>query len=166
MKSIKVRKLSAESFKKYGSYAAMINPEAETTGPKDASIVFYRDMVQQDLFGSCPNYSTLRVKARPQVIEAGEYHNNTCEVIMPLNGDAIVWVAPADCSEKVPVDKIEAFYVPQGTLLCIRPGVWHYAPFAADKNTLDVLIVLPERCYCKDLVCVNIPKAEQRKIVS
>ncbi len=166
MKSIKVRKLSVEAFHKFGSYGTMISPDAEATGPKDATIVFYRDMVQQEIFGANPNYSTLQVKPRPQVIEYGEYHNNTCEVMMPLNGDAIIWAAPADCSDHVPVEKIEAFYVPQGTLLCLRPGVWHHAPYAVGKKALDVLIVLPERAYAKDLICYAIPKADQRKIVS
>jgi len=161
MKSVKVQKLSAESFKKYGTYAALINPDAETTGPKDATIAFFRDMVQQDLKGECPSFSTCRMKYRDLVIDAGEYHNNTCEVSMPLNGDALVWVAPADCSARVPTEKIEVFYVPQGTLLNIRPGVWHHAAFALDEKPLDVMIVLPERAYINDCVCLSIPEAEQ-----
>ncbi|MCQ2352278.1 MAG: ureidoglycolate lyase [Victivallaceae bacterium] len=164
MKSVKVQKLSVEKFAKYGSFAALINPDAETTGSKDASIVFYRDMVQQELFGRNPSFSTCRMKPRPMVIDAGEYHNHTCEVSMPLNADALVWVAPADCSKNVPVDKIEVFLVPRGTILSIRPGVWHHAAFAIDNQPLDVMIVLPERAYVNDCVGVAIPKADQRKI--
>ena len=101
------------------------------------------------------------VSYRCRLIDAGEYHNNTCEVSMPLNGDALVWVAPADCSARVPTEKIEVFYVPQGTLLNIRPGVWHHAAFALDEKPLDVMIVLPERAYINDCVCLSIPEAEQ-----
>ena len=165
MKSIKVQKLTVAGFAKYGSYASLINPDSIATGPKDASIVFFRDMVQQDLFGKNPSFSTLQVKPRPLVIECGEYHNYTCEVSMPLNGDALVWLAPADCSKHVPVENIEVFYVPQGTLLNIRPGVWHHAAFATGKDSLDIMIVLPERLYMTDLICADIPKSEQRRIV-
>lgn len=161
MKKIKVQKLTVASFHKYGSYAALINPDAETTGPKDGTIVFYRDMVQQELFGQNPSFSTCRMQPRPLVIDYGEYHNHTCEVSMPLNGDALVWVAPADCSDRVPVDKIEVFEVPQGTVLNLRPGVWHHAAYAVGDKPLDVMISLPERAYINDCVCLEIPEAER-----
>ena len=163
MKTVKVQQLSAESFKKYGSYAALINPDAESTGPKDATICFYRDMVQQELFGVNPSFSTCRMKKRPLIIDAGEYHNHTCEVCMPLTGDSLVWVAPADCSDHVPTDKIEVFFVPRGTILNVRPGVWHHAAFALD-DVLDVMIVLPERAYINDCICYAIPEADQVQI--
>lgn len=161
---IKVQKLTAEKFNKYGSFAALVNPQSETTGPKDATIVFFRDMVQQDLSGKLPSFSTCQMKYRPLVIDAGEYHNHTCEVSMPLNGDALVWVAPADCSDRVPVEKIEVFFVPQGTLLNLRPGVWHHAAFAIEQKPLDVMIVLPERAYINDCVCLTIPENERPEI--
>ncbi|MCQ2380215.1 MAG: hypothetical protein MJ025_04760 [Victivallaceae bacterium] len=164
MKNIKVQELSVEKFARYGSYARLVNPDSDATGPKDAAIVFYRDMVKQELFGENPAFSTLMVKPRPNVIEFGEYHDNTCEVGMPLDGDIIAWFAPADCSEKVPVDKMEAFRIPQGTVFMIRPGVWHHAPFCVGSKPVSIMIVLPERCYCKDCKCIPIPKAEQRKV--
>ncbi len=164
MKNVKVQKLTVEKFAKYGSFAALINPDGEATGPKDASLVFFRDMVLPSFGGEIPAFSTLRVKPRPLVIDAGEYHNHTCEVSMPLNGDALVWVAPADCSKTVPVDKIEVFLVPRGTLLSFRPGVWHHAAYAIDNQVLDVMIVLPERAYVNDCIGAAIPKADQRKI--
>ncbi len=165
MKSVEVRPLSVEKFHPYGAYAQLINPDAIATGPKDAPIVFYRDMVLPEFCGGTPAFSTCFCDARPQVIECGEFHNHTCEVSMPLDNDALVWVAPAGaCTDRVPVEDIEVFYVPRGTVVMIRPGVWHHAAFPVNKKPVNMMIVLPERCYVNDCCCIAIPKADQRKI--
>ena len=165
MKTVSVQPLTVEKFHRYGSYAALIDPCADATGPKDAPIVFFRDMVQQELFGANPSFSTCRMTSRPLVIDVGEYHNHTCEVSMPLDNDALVWVAAAGAeTDRVPVERIEVFYVPKGTLLMIRPGVWHHAAFSVDRNPVNVMIVLPERGYMNDCFGVQIPKADQLKI--
>ena len=165
MKTVAVQPLSPAKFNRYGSYAMMIDPCADATGPKDAPIVFFRDMVQQELFGANPSFSTCRMTERPLVIDAGEYHNHTCEVSMPMDNDALVWVAPAGAETgRVPVEQIEVFYVPKGTLLMIRPGVWHHAAFSVNRKPVNVLIVLPERGYLNDCHGAAIPKSEQRKI--
>jgi len=166
MKSVKVQPLSVEKFHPYGSYAQLINPDAVATGPKDAPIVFYRDMVQQELFGKNPSYSTCFCTARPLVIECGEFHNQTCEVAMPLDNDIYLWVAPAGASlNRVPVEEIEVFYVPRGTVFSLRPGVWHHAAFPVNKKPVNMMIVLPERGYVNDCHGASIPKADQRKIL-
>lgn len=165
MKTVTVQPLSVEKFHRYGSYAALIDPCADATGPKDAPIVFFRDMVQQELFGANPSFSTCRMTARPLVIDAGEYHDHACEVSMPLDNDALVWVAAAGAEkDRVPVERIEVFYVPKGTLLMLRPGVWHHAAFSVNQKPVNVMIVLPEREYMTDCVGVQIPKSEQVRI--
>ncbi|MBO4492529.1 MAG: ureidoglycolate lyase [Lentisphaeria bacterium] len=165
MKTVSVQPLSVEKFHRYGSYAALIDPCADATGPKDAPIVFFRDMVQQELFGSNPSFSTCRMTARPLVIDVGEYHNRACEVSMPLDNDALVWVAAAGAeADRVPVERIEVFYVPKGTLLMLRPGVWHHAAFSVNRKPVNVMIVLPEREYMTDCICAQIPKTEQVRI--
>ena len=163
MKKVKVQQLSVEKFHRYGSYAQMINPSADATGPKDAEIVFFRDMVQQTLSDS-PSFSTCFMRPRPMVITVGEYHDFTCEVSMPLDNDALVWVAPAGAVTEVPVDDIEVFFVPKGTLLSLRPGVWHHAAFTPNDKNVSVMIVLPERCYATDCYVAEIPADKQVEI--
>lgn len=164
MKTVKVQQLSREKFSRYGTYANMINPVADATGAKDAEIVFYRDMVQQTLSDS-PSFSTCFMRPREMKITVGEYHDFTCEVSMPLDNDALVWVAPAGAVKEVPVDDIEVFYVPKGTMLSLRPGVWHHAAFSVNDKNLNVLIVLPERCYATDCFVAEIPEDKQLEIV-
>jgi ureidoglycolate lyase len=45
--------------------------------------------------------------------------------------------------------------VPKGTLVVLRRGVWHHAPFAAGKSAVNAIIVLPERTYKNDCIVVD-----------
>lgn len=164
MKTIKVQKLTNESFRRYGSFANFINPTTDACGDKNAPICFYRDMIQTNFGGVAPTFSTCRMMKRDFVIDAAEFHDFTGELCMPLDGDAICWFAPAGAAAEVPYDEIEAFYVPQGTGIFVHPGVWHHAAYAVEDKPLNVLICLPERTYRNDCVCMSIPADKQIKI--
>lgn len=162
MKKVKIQQLSRENFHKFGTYSMLIDPlDAQATGPKDAPIAFFRDMLQQDLGGAVPSFSTCRMQYRPMVVADAEYHNYTCEVSMPLDQDAVVWCAPAGASDDCPIDEVEAFLVPKGCMLMLRPGVWHHAAFAVEDRPLNVMIVLPERAYATDCCCISLAENQQ-----
>ena len=166
MKQIKIQKLTRENFHKFGSYAMLIDPlDSPATGPKDAPIAFFRDMVQQDLGGAVPSFSTCRMQYRPMVVADAEYHNYTSEVAMPLDQDAVVWCAPAGAGDELPLDDVEAFLVPEGCVLMLRPGVWHHAAFAVEQRPLNVMIVLPERAYATDCCCFSLPADKQFELI-
>ena len=166
MKQIKIQKLTRENFHKFGSYAMLIDPlDSPATGPKDAPIAFFRDMVQQDLGGAVPSFSTCRMQYRPMVVADAEYHNYTSEVAMPLDQDAVVWCAPAGAGDELPLDDVEAFLVPKGCVLMLRPGVWHHAAFAVEQRPLNVMIVLPERAYATDCCCFSLPAEKQFELI-
>jgi ureidoglycolate lyase len=40
--------------------------------------------------------------------------------------------------------------VPKGTMVVLRPGTWHHAPFTLTDEPVNTLIVLPERTYAND----------------
>ena len=63
-------------------------------------------------------------------MDVSEYHDTCCEVVLPLDGDVLMHVAPAVPEKEFPFDQAEVFLVPRGTLCCLRPGVWHHAPYA------------------------------------
>lgn len=165
MKTVKVQPLTREAFHKYGDYAALIDPLTEpATGPKDGVIAFFRDMLPVETAGA-PCFSTCRIQPRDMIVTDAEYHDHTCEAAMPLDQDAVVWVAPATAGKKFPADEVEAFLVPKGTIIKLRPGVWHHAAFAVENKTLNVMIVLPERTYDVDCYCISVPAEEQVKVV-
>ena len=166
MKTVKVQKLTREAFHKFGDYANLIDPLDQcATGPKDATLAFFRDMLPVDLGGAMPSFSTCRIMPRPMKIDAAEFHNHTCEAAMPLDQDAIIWVAPAGAGKDLPVDEVEAFYVPQGTIVKLQPGVWHHALFATEDRPLNVMIVLPERAYCNDIYCIEVAENDLLEVV-
>jgi len=165
MRKAGIKELSCESFLKYGSFANMINPEAEKIGTEP--IEFFRDMIQLDLGGrAIASFSTCRVCKRPPVVEVVEFHNYSGEGILPLDADALIHVAPATPTGELPLEKIEIFHVPKGTFVSLQPGVWHHAPFAYNTDVANVLIVLPERTYSLDCAVTEIPEKERVEITS
>jgi ureidoglycolate lyase len=164
MKEITARKLSLEGFAKYGMYANMINPSAPKLGAEP--IEFYRDMVQCQL-GLSPvaSFGVCRVVKRPFVMDVSEYHDTCCEAVLPLDGDILMHVAPAVPEKEFPFDQAEVFLVPKGTLCCLRPGVWHHAPYAVRTDVVNCLIALPERTYMNDCKVYAFPADRHMKIV-
>jgi ureidoglycolate lyase len=155
MRTVKPRELSVEAFLPYGTYARHIDPDTAKIG--QPPVEFYRDMLQLNLGGhALASLSTCRVEKRDPVIQFSEYHSSVGEVILPLDNDILIHVAEATPpGEGVPVDQIEVFYVPKGTAVSLRPGIWHHAPFTVNDEPANVLVVLPERTYANDCVVVR-----------
>ncbi len=164
MKEITYRKLTLEGFAKFGTWANMINPAAPKLGAEP--IEFFRDMIQTQLgTGPVASFGVCRVVKRPFVMDVSEYHDNCCEAVLPLDGDILMHVAPAVPEKEFPFDQAEVFLVPQGVLCCLRPGVWHHAPFAFRTNVVNCLIALPERTYANDCKVYPFPADRNMKIV-
>jgi ureidoglycolate hydrolase len=160
MKTIKIEPLSLEAYKTYGTYAHMINPNDERIG--DGQVEFYRDQLQLDVSPqSLLSYSCCRVEKRPLVLDGLEYHKNCYEVVLPLDNDILLLVAPATPESKPPLDRVRGFFVPKGTAITVKAGVWHGCPFSANDNVANVLINLPERAYSNDCYFTAIEKEEQ-----
>jgi ureidoglycolate lyase len=163
---VSVEELSVEGFLPFGTFAGHLNPDTARLG--EPPVEFFRDMLQLNLGAgqSIASLSTCRLEPRERVIAFSEYHSSTGEVILPLDGDILIHVAPATGPQAgVPVDEIRVFRVPQGTALSLHPGVWHWAPFAVSDAPANVLIVLPERTYANDCVLVEHKPKDQIQIV-
>ncbi len=160
MKKVVARKLSLDDFNVYGSFARLIDPRAPKIG--EEPIEFYRDMLQLDLGGKAiASFSICRVAKRPPVVDVTEFHDGCGEGVLPLDGEILLHVGIATPGGKPPLGQIEVFRVPRGTMVALRPGVWHHAPFAAGPRKVNVLIVLPERTYSLDCRVVELAKAQR-----
>ena len=102
-------------------------------------------------------------KAEHMVVSQSEFHNYTQESMLCLDDDMILYVAPAS-KEPIP-EYSEAFIVPKGTMVCLNTGVWHLAPYAVNKETAHVLIVLPERIYNNDCIVMDYTEEQKYEIV-
>jgi len=164
MKTVAVQDLDLASFQTFGSFSNLIDPKSFGFGKPP--VEFYRDIIQQDLGGSATaSYAICRVEARPLVITSAEFHNQTCEGILPLDNDVLIHVGPGTSPHgPVPVDDFQVYRVPKGTMVILRPGVWHHAPYTANGQPANVLIVLPERTYVNDCIAVRIEEERQLEI--
>lgn len=162
MKQTMIKKLSLESFRDYGTFRRMIDPDTPAIGGKP--VQFFRDMLQLELGTSTrASFSICRIEKRPLVVDTSEYHNNCGEGVLPLDSDVLIHVAAATPGE-IDTGTIEVFHVPKGTMVALNAGVWHHAPFAYGSDYAHVLIVLPERAYAKDCRMVELPEKSRVEI--
>lgn len=163
MYSTKVKELTLDAFKPYGCFANLIDPQTEAIG--NGPTWFHRDILPLDLKQtSVASFSICRVVDRPLVVEVAEYHNHTTEGIIPLDGDIVIHVGVATTADVCPVDRFEAFRVPKGTMVTLKPGVWHHAPFTANGQPVNTIIVLPERTYVNDCIVWDIEGEDRTEI--
>ena len=157
MKTIKAQKLTREAFRPDGDFVELIRDAKEIEGhPTD----FTPDMIRLNLSRfSIASFSICRVEPREMIVNASEYHSYTCEGIIPLDGDIIIHVGKP-YRGKLNADKMEAFYVPYGTMVTLNPGVLHMAPYAVN-DTVNTIIVLPERTYANDCIVLRHGEDEQ-----
>lgn len=166
MKTIKVEQLSLAAYKPFGTYVSLTFPETSECMGEGSDVEFYRDQLQLDVPAGMFSYSCCKVKKRPLIIDVLEYHTSAAEGVLPIDQDILLQVAPANNDdENIPLDKMRAFYVPKGTIITIRPGVWHWGPFATEDTSAHVLINLPERTYANDCIVRDLEEKDQIEIM-
>lgn len=165
MKTIGYKKLTRDAFAPYGAFGSIISPEGCKFG--EPPVEFYRDMVQQYIgLTNTVSYSACVVREKKEwIIENAEYHDTTCEAIICLDGDYLMHVAPACQADEEPWDNIEVFFIPKGTMVVTRPGVWHQAGFPYGCAEVHILCALPERAYVNDCIFKTIPEEKRLKII-
>ena len=162
MKTIKVQPLTHEEFAPFGQFYTMDKPEGYALCGEIHQ--FFPDRLLADS-NHRVGYSPILVK-KPEkmVITQQEYHTTTWEMIMPLDDDMILHVAPPSAGTVIP-DYVQAFIVPKHTLVKMNAGVWHLAPLPSEKEMLTAMIILPECTYANDCTVVDLKTDEQFEIV-
>lgn len=162
MRKIKIENLTKEAFAPFGEFYDMANPDGYALCGEIHK--FYPDRITT----SCNTrlaFSPLVVKKPDStVITQQEYHTTAEELILPIDDDMIIHVAPASGGAVV-TDYARAFLVPKNTLVKLKAAIWHLAPLPANKEQLTVLIVLPECTYANDCTVVDLSASEQFEII-
>ena len=162
MKTIKAKSIDTVEFMQYGYLADIANP-VNTYHFGEYPCAFNRDMVTMPLKDCTPPaFGSLKVGKRPMIIEDVEFHSCSCEAMMPLDDDMVIHVGPAN-ADILEIDNIVAFIIPKGTLVILRPGTWHGAPYPIN-NDGTVLICLPERTYINDTKKYILTEEQKLKI--
>jgi len=162
MKTIKAVPITNEAFAPYGQFYQMDAPKGYALCGELHS--FFPDRLVADSQHRV-GYSPILVnKPERMVITQQEYHTTTWEMILPLNDDMILHVAPASAGTPV-TDYAQAFIVPKNTLVKMNAAIWHLAPLPASKEQLAAMIILPECTYANDCTVVDLAPEQQFEIV-
>ena len=167
MKTLKAQKLTNDSFRKYGVYQDLFNNE-EMKARVITEGSFYADLIALDFnrAGNLPTISMCHItKKEKNVVNFLEYHQYTCEGLLPLDDDVLIFVGIPGFGEMT-VDKIECFYVPKGTFVKLNPLVVHGSQFPVHNNEAHVVCMLPGRTFKNDMVAKIITdEAEMGELV-
>lgn len=162
MRTIKAEPITHEAFAPYGQFYTMEAPAGYALCGELHQ--FFPDRLTADS-NHRVGYSPILVK-KPEkmIITQQEYHTTTWEMILPLDDDMILHVAPA--SAGTPVGHLaQAFIVPKHTLVKMNAAIWHLAPLPKTKEQLTAMIILPECTYANDCTVVDLPEEQQFEIV-
>ncbi len=162
MRKVKAEKLTVEAFAPFGQFYTMDQPEGYALCGELHR--FFPDRLVADSIHRV-GYSPIVVK-KPEkmVITQQEYHTTTWEMILPLNDDMILHVAPASAGTPVP-ELAKAFLVPRNTLIKMNAAIWHLAPLPASRDELTAMIILPECTYANDCTVVDLKPEECFEVI-
>ncbi|MGD1822053.1 MAG: ureidoglycolate lyase [Pleomorphochaeta sp.] len=159
MRKIKAQKLTTESFKEFGSFYNMVDPQGYNLGD------FFPDHLDvANTTNMSYGFSSLNVyKKDKMLVDTVEYHNYSAEVLLPIDTDIVIHVAPPN--NKNVVELTQAFIIPKGTIVKLNIGVTHLCPFSITEEEGHVMVALPQRTYQNDCVLVDLSSEDQFEIV-
>lgn len=162
MKQIKAEKLTIEAFAQFGEFYSFSEPDGYSLN--GALHKYYPDRVLDTVIGNV-GFSPIHV-AKPEryIITQQEYHTTTAEILLPLNDDMILHVAPRTAGT-VANEYAKAFIVPKFTMVKMYAGVWHLCALPINEDVLQAVVVLPECTYANDCTVVDLTEDQQFEIV-
>lgn len=163
MKILKAKPLDPESFRKYGVYQDLLDDASTAAHNINGASGFRPDLITMN-FGTTtqPSISVCRVeKQERNIVGFMETHQYTCEGIIPLDGDVVVYVGVPGRGEYT-VENLEAFIIPKGTFVKYNPLIVHGSQFPVDKDVVHLICMLPERTFRNDFTFTLI-KEEDKK---
>ena len=157
MRTISAIDMTEAAFREYGTYADLYDPEQYKKN--GGQLKFFRELAILNL-GHETNvaFSMLRVRKSDCVVRETEYHPTTGEGLLILDGDVYIHVSRPSDDYWSAAENMEIFRVKSGTMVCLRPGVWHYEPMPIDKDLVNIVIMLPERAYSNDTKFITLPE--------
>ena len=164
-KQIKVKKLSYENFKGYGTFHNLHDEFSQKERESNEEFIIHHDVVTQNLgITTKAAFFTCYFKQGPNIVTKLEAHD-TCEETLIFEQDTIIAVAPTCKEDKPPRDSIETFFVTKHTIIKYYIGIWHYAPFLPDAYITNTFYCMPERIWEYDETPIELDENEQVEII-
>jgi ureidoglycolate lyase len=135
--------LSAEAFAPFG--AVIVAPSQAV----DASGAGWKWWMTPALLpGTDRPYSVGYLDLWPAALQVdwAERHMHSAEMVIPVGGDCLVYVAPPDYPEEQvsqpQPDYFQVFVVHPGQAVILKAGVWHGAPLALTEPLSAIVLLL------------------------
>jgi len=130
---LKLEPATSEAFAPYG-----VIPPFEGDGQPTANLVFTRDDGWVNYIG----HTLLEIEVRDGRLrcELLNRHDTHTQTLMPMSGDALVVVAPAevDFSKPEHFGTVKAFALPQYACVHLHRGTWHWGPYPVGASEVRV----------------------------
>lgn len=156
---VALKNITRENIREFGDYFDVAGVEPTYS---DAIFDWWNEVGFADLGGRA-SFGIVQPRFNPEFSETiFEQHSNTPEVLIPIDEDIIVLVAKKDAfSDGIPrLGDFDAFLVPKGTAVSLKPGVWHHAPMVMGVSS-RVFVIFKEKtsfedCLTKDLRSIGL----------
>ena len=161
--TVNVKRLTAGSFAKFGKIAdAKIKPplvDAE-------NLKFWTTIATYTVDGET-EIALCQVKKSVDSVGMLERHVKTPEILVPIEGDFILPVAPVgnlqDSAETPEATSVEAFLVRSDQAVVMERGVWHTAPIPIGKET-SFFVIFRKETTKQDAVFKKLKNDETVKV--
>ena len=165
MKKIQVQTLTREAFARYGTFQNLLDTD-DLSKRSATSGGFFADLVALDFGGrTLPTVSVCYVEKQDRnIVSFVEAHTETCEGLLPLDADVVIFVGTLGWGE-ISSDTLEAFLVPKGTFSKLNPLILHGTQYLLDAQQAHIACFLPMRTFRNDMICRDLEELEQVEIV-
>ena len=141
-----VQALETKAFAEFGKILTL--DHVATVG--DEQEFAFHDTAQKIQLAAHCCTGVLACRSRPRIVSEMERHHDTSEVIVALDGDMVLVLAPADDDLK-DHSRIRAFLVRQGEAIVMAPGTWHWIPFPCENRDAHALVLFKDGTGADDL---------------
>jgi ureidoglycolate lyase len=156
--TISAEALTAGSFEPFGRVMSQPSEGPHATGP---GWKWWAETALLHGDGRAWGVGYLDLEPAELRVDWAERHMRTQEAILATSADLLIHVGPPDHPQepaRAPsLDRFRAFRVPAGCGVVLDRAVWHGAPFAPDRPTAAVVLIL-EGTPREDVTVVRFPE--------
>jgi ureidoglycolate lyase len=156
--SVAVSALTPDAFEPYGRVITLPDRSHDAAG---RGWRWWAETVVLEGDGRSWGIGFLDLTPAPLRFDWAERHLRTLEAIVPVSGDCLVYVAPAehlDEPERLPaLDRFRVFRVRSGFGVVMDRAVWHGAPLA-DAGPAKAIVLIHEGTGADDVTMVRFPE--------
>ncbi len=142
---IKAGVLNARNFSDYGQVITAYEGEPMA----DDDVITYYGKVGEISCDGLLSTGYLVGHKRAFSTDKLERHMNTPEVLVALDGDALILAALPD--EQGNVENVSAFHIKQGEAVVLDKAAWHWTPFPTEKDYCVFLVIFKDNTESDDL---------------